>query len=316
MGILALASMVIRRAVNKGMKQTYVTMSPMAQSVNAVMLYAAVFLLATAVLTLSLLGYKLHRQIRTLQAASKEPVPSGEPEIEDVDIPPESAPEEQPFPEEAYPPPKNPLIHRLTYEPKGPLAKEQRIKAGQDRQNIRFALSSLAHKGAYVFEDIVTEAGAADFLVITRAGIYKIYTMMHEGVVWRDRSQDIIIHSDRPARTDPVTAEEILSGDPLPENPDVYKNEIGIAFALDVGLKPGENYYSIYCFTRARILRQGLEQSPRNMCPLLDLTRWLNIHSEQQNPLPEGRVHELAEVTEEVYSRSPIVRPLEVESDC
>ena len=126
-------------------------------------------------------------------------------------------PQDQPFPEEAYPPPKDPLTHRLTYEPKGPLAKEQRIKAGQDRQNIRFALSSLAQKGAYVFEDIVTEAGAADFLVITRTGIYKIYTMMHEGAVWRDRAQDIIIHSDGPPRVDPVSGKEILSGDLLPE---------------------------------------------------------------------------------------------------
>ena len=304
--------------MNKVIRQSYVTMSQMAQTANAVMLYAALLLMAAALLTLSILILKLYLRVRGLTSLPSEPALDGEPptESDETTLYPVPEPQDRAFPEEDYPPPKDPLTHRLTYEPKGDLAKEHRVKAGHDRQNIRFALSSLAHQGAYVFEDIVTEAGAVNFLVLTPTGIYKIYTMMHEGAVWRDRAQGIIVHSDSPPRNHPETGEEWLWGDPLPENPDIYSREIDAAYAAEVGLKPEDQYWTMYCFTRARILKQGLKEAPANMCPLMDMTRWINVHSEQQRPLPEGRVQELAQITEEVYARAPIVRPLEVESDC
>jgi hypothetical protein len=301
------------------MKQTYVTMFQMAQTANAVMLYTALTFLAAAVLTLSIVVLKLYLRVRDVGNSGSEPHLNVKQRAEHDNSPlQQSEPKlhDQPFPDEDYPPPKDPLTHRLTYEPKGDLAKEHRIKAGHDRQNIRVALSSLAYKGAYVFDDIVTEAGPVDFLVITSAGIYKIYTMMHEGTVWRDRAQGIIIHSDRPPEINPETGKETLSGDPLPENPDIYSKEIDETYAREVDLKSTDRYWTMYCFTRARILKQGLKEAPMNVCPLMDMTRWITVHSEQQKPLPEGRVHELADITEEVYSRSPIVRPLEVESDC
>lgn len=305
--------------MNRVMRQSYVTMSQMAQSANAVMLYAALLLLAATLLTLSVLVLKLYLRVRDRGNTTSEPRLNSQPPGEGDDSKqPDPTPElhDEPFPDETYPAPKDPATHRLTYEPKGDLAKEQRIKAGQDRQNIRVALSSLAHKGAYVFEDIMTEAGAVNFLVITRAGIYKIYTMMNEGAVWRDQAQGIIVHSDQPPREHPETGEEWLWGDPLPENPDIYSKEIDETYAREVDLKSTDRYWTMYCFTRARILKQGLKEAPMNMCPLMDMTRWITVHSDQQKPLPEGRIHELADITEGVYSRSPIVRPLEVESDC
>ena len=97
----------------------------------------------------------------------------------------------------------------------------------------------------------------------------------------------------------------------------IYKNEIDAAYAAEVGLKPGEDYWTIYCFTRAQYLATKVSSNHHGTCVLYwTLPAGSTSTARNRNPLPESRIHEIADKTEEVYSRSPIVRPLEVESDC
>lgn len=210
----------------------------------------------------------------------------------------------------------DPYNYQRTYEPIGDVAKEKRIQDAQDRQNIRLALSSLAQKGYYAFEDIVTEAGAIDYLVISRFGIHKIYVYTREGHMWRDKRTKLMIYCDGETRYNEDTGENILVGHPLPENPEVVAHDI--TKIIDRELKrPNSLYsYSIYCFTRASISRDmEINGDPTPMFNIIDLAWALDLKDENRYSITDARKHELADQISEIFMREPIVRPLEVESE-
>lgn len=300
------------------------TMPQMTEATNLALIYAALFLLATAVVTLSIVVLKLlWREKATTSAAQQAE------QVQAVDPPggtntaaseDSKDPEEHPsasdheFAEKDYPPPRNKLNYRLRYEPIGKLAREKRLKAGRDRHNIRLALSSLAPKGTYVFEDLMTEQGAIDFLTLSRSGMHVVLVWTDEGFVWRDPSTDVIIYAERTSGVDPESGYKRLWGDPLPENPDIIASEIARAYHKEVGVVHGEGSWSIHCFTRAEIQRPSdYANRPHGMSATIDLATYIDWQDESEFTITEDRVHELAAITEEVYSRKPIVRPLEVE---
>ena len=302
------------------------TMLQMAQATNSVLLYAALLLLAAAVITLSIVVLKLiwrERQARSApqQAQDSRAVGSSQDNdtVNSADLTclegRRTAASGHEFTQRDYPPPRDKLHYRLRYEPIGRFAKEKRLKAGQDRQNVRLALSSLAHRGTYVFEDLMTEQGAIDFLTLSRTGVNLVFVWTDEGYVWRDPSTDLIMYGEYASEVDPETGYKNLWGDPLPENPDVVTSEIVRAYHTDVGVVRGEGSWTTYCFTRAEIQRLSeYTNDPRGMSATIDLASWIDWKDESEFTITEDRVHELAAITEEVYSRKPIVRPLEVES--
>ena len=304
------------------------TMPQMAQATNSVLLYAALFLLAATVVALSIGILKLLWRERRTEGETQRA--RGVPGEHPVDSPAADKPAtEDPHPREAedvsgdphgfseedYLPPRNKLNYRLRYEPIGKLAKEKRLKAGMDRQNVRVALFTLASKGTYVFEDLMTEEGPIDFLTLSRSGMHVVLLWTDEGYVWRDTSTDVIIHAEETYGWNPDTGYERLLGDPLPENPDVTITEVTRACRREVGITGDEGVWKIHCFTRAEIQRPSeYTNRPWGMCATIDLARWIDWEDESEFTMTEERVHELAAITEEVYSRKPIVRPLEVES--
>lgn len=225
-------------------------------------------------------------------------------------------PESLQFTENDYPPPKNRLHFRPAFEPIGEYARTQRIKDGRDRQDVRAALSSLANNGTYVFADLLTDEGSIDFLTISRAGIHMVYVRMHEGFVWRSGTTDIIFHMDDMPHINPVTGEEMLRGKVLPEDLDTVCQQIALAYQGEVHQKKSEPSWTIQCFTRAEIQPQSDSyNSPRGMCPLLDLAPSISWKDESELKISEARLLELAETTANVYSRQPFVLPTGVESD-
>ena len=305
------------------------TMLQMATDTNLVLLYSILFLLTAAVLVLSIVVLKLLWHESRAESATQQdrevpashaihpPAADKQTAAEDTDRreAEDVSRDRHGFSEEDYPPPKNTLNYRLRYEPIGKLAKEKRLKAGTDRQNVRVALSTLASKGTYVFEDLMTEEGPIDFLTLSRSGMHMVLLWTDEGYVWRDTSTDVIIHAEETLGWDPQTGYEKLLGDPLPENPDVIITEVTRACRREVGVAKDEGVWKIHCFTRAEIQRPSeYTNNPHGMCAPIDLATWIDWKDESEFTMTEDRVHELAAITEEVYSRKPIVRPLEVES--
>lgn len=290
------------------------TMSQMTEATNAVLLYAVVFLLAATVVTLSLALLKLTwRSNRAETHSNLEESPQTEDRKKATEkaepLPP------MPFTSADYPPPKDKLHYRIAYEPIGTLAKKTRIRTANDRQNIRIALSGLASKDTYVFEDLMTEQGPIDFLTLSRSGIHVVQVNTDEGYVWRDTATNLIHFGDEAIEFDPKTGEQDVLGDPLTENPDTVITEVTRSYKREVGTVPGETAWKIYCFTAAEIFPASeYANDPKPLSTLIDLTYWIDWKDESEFVMSEDRLHELAEVTEEVYSRKPIVTPLEVES--
>lgn len=219
------------------------------------------------------------------------------------------------FNERDLPLPRDRLNYRLRYESLGKFAREQRINAAHDRQNIRAALSSLGPKGVYVFEDLVTEAGSIDFLCLSTWRAMMVLARTEEGYIWRDTMTDLIVHADDPPELDPETGEEIRWGSYLPENLDLVLRDLNTAYHREVGITRQELAWTVICFTRAKIQRESSTRAnPWGLCPLMDLASWLDPVGEQGTTFSEARLLEVVAATEKVYSREPFVRPTEVES--
>ena len=170
----------------------------MTQTANSVLLYAALFLMAGTVVTLAVVILMLTWRQKSPNLSQNDAGQESESiqgshanDVEDasLSVPPrQTPPPGSELTMRDAPPPKDKLDYRLVYEPLGRLARERRLKAATDRQNIRIALSGLASKGTYVFEDIVTDEGAIDFLTISRSAIHAIFVWTDDGFVWRDPS--------------------------------------------------------------------------------------------------------------------------------
>ena len=295
----------------------------MSETLSTELLYFAVVILTIAVLILSVLALRLRSRVG-------HPLPF---QPDDASVPPERASrasrgEEKArstfptterglsFNEQDFLLLKDRLNYRLRYESLGKLAREERINAAHDRQNIRAALSSLGPKGVYVFEDLVTEAGAIDFLCLSTWRAMMILARTEEGYIWRDTMSDLIVHADDPPELDPETGEEIRWGSYLPENLDLVLQDLNTAYHREVGITRQELAWTVICFTRAKIQRESSTRAnPWGLCPLMDLASWLDPVGEQGTTFTEARLLEVVAATEKVYSREPFVRPTEVESD-
>lgn len=290
------------------------TMSLMTEAANSVLLYAVAFLLAATVVTLALTVLKL--TWRSNRAETHSDV-EGRSLAEDPTEITEKAqpPPPMPFTRDDYPPLKDRINYRIAYEPIGRLAKKTRIQRANDRQNIRIALSGLASKETYVFEDLLTEQGPIDFLTLSRSGIHVILANTDKGYVWRDAATNLIHFGEEAIWVDQTKGLRNITGDPMPENPDSVISEVTGAYTKEVRIAQDENTWRLYCFTAAEIIPPSeYANDPKPLSTLIDLTYWIDWKDESEFVMSEDRLHELAEITEEVYSRKPIVTPLEVES--
>jgi hypothetical protein len=171
-------------------------------------------------------------------------------------------------------------------------ARDSRIARAQDIQHVRLALSSIAHHGYYVFDELITEeVGSLDFLAVGPLGVVVIPVRSDAGYVSRGRAEEEILLDGKPFEDDPFRQARELSE------------------ALDIALFGGAgDISSVVCFPRAEFEVDEARKPPLGTTSVWELPWALDPEGEEEILTPAD-VEEIAEKIQKVYGRPPIVTP-------